>query len=100
MYSKTSAGARRTSQPKQKGLIMNQNISIKEQLLTIRRAIAAAFVGASIGFIVGGLGDYNGVVYFDLSLAVNFSALMACCFSLAVIIERLTRGNNDDPFTE
>ena len=70
---------------------MNQNISIKEQLLTIRRAIAAAFVGASIGFIVGGLGDYNGVVYFDLSLAVNFSALMACCFSLSVIIERLTR---------
>ena len=79
---------------------MIQNISMKEQLLTIRRAIVAAFVGASIGFIVGGLGDYNGVIYFDLSLATNFSALMACCFSLSVIIERLTRGNDDDPFTE
>lgn len=79
---------------------MTQNISMREQLKTIRRAIAAAFVGASIGFIIGGLGDYNGVIYFDLSLAVNFSALMACCFSLSVIIERLTRGNDDDPFIE
>lgn len=72
-------------------MTINKDITIKEQLKTIKNAFGAAWCCGCIGFIVAGFYDYQGAIYFSLPHAINFGALMACVGALVVIWDRLTR---------